>query len=212
VIGVNKLPGSSNRSAPPQLTSTCTGITRTCASRAHSNNEEGRLKNPDGLSCAHRDRGASSPPSSAAGTGRRSRSRSCSKHWYSMYSDTVPTPCQPHANPMPTPYQPHANPMPTPSQTHANPMPTPCDPIRRGFPPGPLLLPAASSSSQLPAAGSPKPHNPGGSELRAGLGPFFWLWALGFLAWLGFWVIGCVVIQIALYDMRYASGREDTEC
>jgi hypothetical protein len=29
---------------PPELTSACTGITRTCASRAHSAKEEGRLR------------------------------------------------------------------------------------------------------------------------------------------------------------------------
>jgi hypothetical protein len=43
VIEVNKLPDSPNRSAPPELTSACTSTTRTCASRAHSTKEEGRL-------------------------------------------------------------------------------------------------------------------------------------------------------------------------
>jgi hypothetical protein len=46
VIEVNELRGSSNRSAPTEPTSACTGITRTCASRAHirpTTKEEGRL-------------------------------------------------------------------------------------------------------------------------------------------------------------------------
>jgi hypothetical protein len=39
---VRAVPGSSYRSVPPnELTSACTGTTRTCASRAHSTKEEG---------------------------------------------------------------------------------------------------------------------------------------------------------------------------
>jgi hypothetical protein len=44
--------------------------------------------------------------------------------------------------------QPHANPMLTPGQPHANPMSTPCDPIRRGFPPGPLGVGSAAAGPQ----------------------------------------------------------------